>query len=175
MTKQTHPGPFTNKHPQKPQSNTNRSLISDTSIVVTRTRVERVLKIGEGSRERGRPPLSRGKGPRFGTDPTTADAAGPIPPGLSEAEWEVVRMMRACRDEPPRGDFIGETEELSSEEAESSEPEEVEVHPPPPVEPIPIPRRDRYAPVRPLTDYDVAEHHGLCTDHFVRAAPTKFS
>ncbi|GAB2259249.1 hypothetical protein Droror1_Dr00027389 [Drosera rotundifolia] len=120
----------------------------------------------------------RGKGPRFKTDPTTstaADVAAPIPPGLSEAEWEVVRMMRARRDEQPREDFIGETEELGSEEAESSEPEEVEVQPPTPIEPIPIPRRARHAPIRPLADYDVAEHHGKIFDHFVRAAPPKFS
>ncbi|GAB2230879.1 hypothetical protein Droror1_Dr00015175 [Drosera rotundifolia] len=57
---------------------------------------------------------------------TAADAPGPIPPGLSEAEWEVVRTMRASKDEPPKEDSVGETKVLGSKEADSSELEEAE-------------------------------------------------
>ncbi|GAB2241013.1 hypothetical protein Droror1_Dr00017788 [Drosera rotundifolia] len=125
--------------------------------------MDRVISIGEGSRGRGRPPLprgvsSRGRGrpplvrgrnPMHGKEPMTsaaADAAVPIPPGVTEAEWEVLLAMRARRGEPPRVDPAGETEVIGSEEAESSKPEEVEVPQPPPVAPIPIPRRARPAP-----------------------------
>ncbi|GAB2235154.1 hypothetical protein Droror1_Dr00027647, partial [Drosera rotundifolia] len=93
-----------------------------------------------------------------------ADATGPIPPGISEAEWEVLLAMRARRDEPPRVDLAREMEEIGSEEAESSEPEEVEVPQPSPVAPIPIPRRARPAPVMPPTDYDEAERQGKIFD-----------
>ncbi|GAB2216694.1 hypothetical protein Droror1_Dr00024471, partial [Drosera rotundifolia] len=41
-----------------------------------------------------------------------ADVAGPIPPGVTEAEWEVIMTMRARRDEPPRGVPEDETEVL---------------------------------------------------------------
>ncbi|GAB2243252.1 hypothetical protein Droror1_Dr00020027 [Drosera rotundifolia] len=132
-------------------------------MVATRARVDTVISIGEGSRGsgrpplprdvssrgRGRPPLVRGRNPRHGKEPMTsaaADAPGPIPPGVSKAEWEVLLAMRAHRDEPPRVDPVGETEIVGSEEAESYEPEEVEVPQPPPVAPIPIPRRARQAP-----------------------------
>ncbi|GAB2243057.1 hypothetical protein Droror1_Dr00019832, partial [Drosera rotundifolia] len=81
-------------------------------MVAARARVDRVISIGEGSRGRGRPPLPRGvssqgrgppplvrgRNPRHGKEPMTpaaADAAGPIPLGVSEAEWEVLLAMRA--------------------------------------------------------------------------------
>ncbi|GAB2225742.1 hypothetical protein Droror1_Dr00006546, partial [Drosera rotundifolia] len=132
-------------------------------MVAARARVDRVISIGEGSRGHGRPPLprgvsSRGRGcpplvrgrnPRHGKEPMTsvaADAAGPIPLSIFDAELEVLLAMRARRDEPPRVDPTREMEEIGSEEAESSEPEEVEVPQPPPVAPFPIPRRARPAP-----------------------------